>query len=707
MASLFVRRSRVARLPLTRRLSAILGILAALAVVSSVVFGGSAAAQSSKRVEWARFDVAIDVRTNGTFHVTERQVVDFQGGPFRNGFAVISLTRIDNIGNLLVAEDVSGTVTPLTLVDSDDYEADAGTFTYEITSTDVRIDYAFSPTTDRERTFVLEYDVAGALRVYPNETPPNQQIRWTAVDSEVTSVAPVRASTVTVTLPRPVDLAQVLVGGDIEGDAAAYSPDGQVFTFDTANLDDGDDFEVGLQFPPVANASAPTWQERDDAQRQKQEDDDERSALLNLMFLGGGLLLSVAGGIGVYGIWYAKGRDPHMGLVADFLPAPPDDLAPGAAGALLDEEVHQRDIVATMLDLGHRGVIKIEESASSGSSGVLGIGGGSDFTLTLLDPTKTNRELDQDLLKVLFGAETTAGATTKLSEVKRRFDGYRDALSDDLYAELVSRGYFTGSPKATRERWGRIGKRLMIASVIAGVVLLIVFSSDAILVIIPIAALLILSFAMVRLSGAMPRKTEAGAEAAAKWAAFRRYLDDIEKYEEIEGSQEIFERHLPYAVAFGLQEGWVGKFARVRAPTPGWFEEMAGGGIGGGIGGDIFDTTTRTGRRRYRGGGTTWVGGGGFGGDTFGGGRSGDTGGGFDFPDVDVPDLQDVSDRTGRGLQGSSDSLMGLLNVAGTIFGAMASGSGGGKGRRGGGFGGFSGRGRSGGSSGGGSRGFN
>jgi len=73
------------------------------------------------------------------------------------------------------------------------------------------------------------------------------------------------------------------------------------------------------------------------------------------------------------------------------------------------------------------------------------------------------------------------------------------------------------------------------------------------------------------------------------------------------------------------------------------------------------------------------------------------------MPNVDMPDLQDVSDRTGKGLQGSSDSLMGLLNVAGAVFGAMAGG--GGK-RGGGGFGGFSGGGRSGGSSGGGSRGF-
>ncbi len=679
----------------------IAGVVAMLALVGAGSLAGTADAQSSKTVEWARFDVTIDVRSNGTFHVTERQTVDFQGGPFRSGFAVIPLTRIDNIGNLEVGEDTGGTLVPLDLIDSGDYDSDPGTFTYDITSTDVRIDYAFAPTTDAERTFVLEYDVAGALRVYPNETPPNQQIRWTAIDSEVTTVAPVRESTVVITLPQAVDLAEVVVGGDVEGDPGSFSPDGQSFTFTASDLSNGDDFVVGLQFPPVANASAPTWQQRDDAQRQKAEDDDERSALLNLMFLGAGLLLAVAGGIAVYGLWYAKGRDPHTGLVAEFSPSPPDDLAPGAVGALLDEEVNERDVVATMLDLGHNGVIKIEETDSPG---VLGIGGSTDFTLTLVDPSKTTRELDLDLLKVLFGPEMAAGATTKLSEVRRRFDAYRDTLADDLYAELVTRGYFTGSPKATRERWGRIGRRLLIASAIAGVALLIAFSGDAILVLLPIAASLVLSFVLLRLSRAMPRKTQAGAEAAAKWAAFRRYLDDIEKYEQLAESKAIFDRNLPYAVAFGLQESWVGKFARVQAPTPGWFEGLPGGGFGG----DIFDSNPTSRRRRSRGGGTTWMGGGGFGGSSWGGGdRSGD-GGGFDFPDVDMPDLQDVSDRTGKGLQGSSDSLMGLLNVAGSIFGAMASSSGGRRGGgRSGGFGGFSGGGRSGGSSGGGSRGFN
>ena len=406
-------------------------------MLSGLLATGGAVAQSSKSVEWARYDVTIDVRPNGTFHVTEEQTVDFRGGPFRTGFAVIPLTRIDSIGGVRISVEEDGGLTPLTLVDEDDYEAEPGTYTYEITSTEVRIDYAFPPVSDAERLIVIEYDVSGALRVYPNEDPPNQQIRWTAIDSSVTEVAPVRESTVTVNLPTAVDLSQVVIGGDFEGDATEYSGDGQTFTFTASDIEDGDDLVVGMQFPPVANATAPTWQERDDAQRQKEEENEERSALFNLLFLGAGLLLVVAGGIGVYGLWYAKGRDPHTGLVAEFLPSPPDDLAPGAAGALLDEEVNERDIVATLLDLGHHGAVSIQEIESPG---VLGIGSQTDFRLTLNDQSKVTRELDRDLLKVFFGEDPQNGATKTLSEVRPRFDSYRDTLADDsVRGTLIAR----------------------------------------------------------------------------------------------------------------------------------------------------------------------------------------------------------------------------------------------------------------------------
>src|SRR5262245_29651775 len=94
-----------------RTLSWLVALAAALLLIAAI--SGSAVTQAAKAVEWARFDVTIEVQPNGNFHVTERQEVDFQGGPFRSGFAVIPLSRIDNIGNLTVSEDTGGALSPL------------------------------------------------------------------------------------------------------------------------------------------------------------------------------------------------------------------------------------------------------------------------------------------------------------------------------------------------------------------------------------------------------------------------------------------------------------------------------------------------------------------------------------------------------------------------------------------------------------------
>src|SRR5699024_3411924 len=90
-------------------------------------------------------------------------------------------------------------------------------------------------------------------------------------------------------------------------------------------------------------------------------------------------------------------------------------------------------------------------------------------------------------------------------------------------------------------------------------------------IILPIIAAIVLMIVGNKVATAMPRKTLKGAEAAAKWKAFKRYLEDIENRRNISESQEIFERYLPYATAFGLEASWISKFERAGTPMPQWF----------------------------------------------------------------------------------------------------------------------------------------
>src|SRR5215204_4373525 len=95
-----------------------------VAIVITILHASGTGAQDDKSVVWDRFDVTIDVLPTGnqyglpagSYHVIERQEIDFQGGPFRGGFADIPLARIDSIPALIVREETANGVEDYSLV---------------------------------------------------------------------------------------------------------------------------------------------------------------------------------------------------------------------------------------------------------------------------------------------------------------------------------------------------------------------------------------------------------------------------------------------------------------------------------------------------------------------------------------------------------------------------------------------------------------
>ena len=658
----------------------------AFAVVFLGVFAFPVDRAQAKSVTWTNYDVTLTLNQDGSYHVAERQEIDFSGGPFTAGTATIPLTRIDGIQNVKVS-GLSGATSQASayrLVPSKRYSEQANTYAVDMTSTEADISWGFSSAYYESRTFLLEYDVIGALRVYPNSTPPIQQIWWTAIATNVTDLAPVNNASMTIVLPAPVSLADAMIAGPGSAAPGAHSTDGKTWTWTAANLNSGDSLEVRLQFPPLVNAPAPAWQQADDAHRQAQETTDNRRSLLNVIFLGIGLALAALGGIGLYALWYVRGRDPHVGLVADFLPNPPDDLPASAVGVLTDERVDSRDLVAGVVDLARRGVIKMDGAAGDG------LGAPHDYTLTLLQPEAPLAPFEKTLLEALFGSDPKANATALLSAAHARFATASAVVERQLYDEVVSRGYFNASPEATRTRWKHLSKALLIAVLVTGAIGLATLGGRIAFLWFAIAVAAGLALILRRLSKSLPARTQAGAEAAAKWMAFKRYLADITKYEKVVETKEIFEKNLAFAIAFGLDEAYVNSFLAVGAPLPDWFNSSSVGPVLiGGYG------------QRGRGGQWGNLSGPGGGGWIVGGpGQGGSSGGGG----ADFPDLQGMSDSAAGGVQGASDSFMDMLNKAAKALGSSSGGSRGGG--WGGGGGGFGGGGSSGGSSGGGGRGF-
>ncbi|HUG15382.1 MAG TPA: DUF2207 domain-containing protein [Thermomicrobiales bacterium] len=637
------------------------GLLAALALSPA----RDAAAQSQS-LHWERYDVTIDLRPDGTYAVTEEQVISFTSGTFREGFAIIPLTRIEDISNIQVFED------------GRPYErgyGEPGMFYASSFAGEVEILWWFTPASNETRQFTISYDVSGNLRVYGDR----EQIWWRAIDTDF--VADVRDATVTINLPRPVALEDVTLAyyREADKDVEYEVPSPATYVFTASDLRQGDALEARLEFPRMTTANVPAWQATDDARREREERLEPYKALANLLMGGVGTLLLIGGLIGVYLLWHSRGRDEPVALPIDLLREPPDDLPAAAVGTLIDEHAHDHDVIAGIVQLGERGVLHINERPPAGVLGVLGLGS-RDFEFHRQDTEQELRPYERELTQAIFGSG--AKDVVRLSQIREGFAQRQPKVKSALYDDLVKHGYFPRNPQQTRSIYRGIGIGLFVAAVVLGFIVTGAIGDFAPLVVLPFIALGCVAVALIGVARVMSRKTPAGAQAAARWLAFRRYLADIERYENVDAAKEIFNRYLPYAVAFELERSWVRKFASVNAPAPSWYGPY---GDWDGRGG----RTTRAGGGRT-GGGPVIVPGGGS--------RPGGGGGG-------LPDLQDASDSMGRSLQGMSDGLFGLFNEASKAFTSYSSSS---KGGRSGGFGGgFSGGGGSrGGGGGGGGRGF-
>src|SRR3712207_4322730 len=137
-------------------------ILAAvfLAGMPSAAFG-----QADRSVVWDQIDVTVELREDSSFHVTERDRIDFIGGPFRSGFREIPLARIDAIDNVRAGEVTGDSVQPYQFVPPGDFSADVpNTYSYRTVGPTLRIEWSFPRTTSQSRTFQIDYDAFGVLR---------------------------------------------------------------------------------------------------------------------------------------------------------------------------------------------------------------------------------------------------------------------------------------------------------------------------------------------------------------------------------------------------------------------------------------------------------------------------------------------------------------------------------------------------------------
>lgn len=646
----------------TRWIPLLIGLL--LVVAAPVV-------AQSRSFYWQRWDMVItNINTSqNSFDVVEQQEIVFQG-EFRFGFRVIPTDRAESLAKIRVLED--GRV----LTEDCSGAQTRGTFCARDTDEGKRIDYYFhAPIRNRSVNVSIFYTVQGGLRSYEG----GDQLNWFATATEHS--APIRESVVVVNLPgdaiprEGVDPV-VTYGVPAEVDVCReFAPCAGVDVRDylsgmdsavavaraTEPLGVDEALEFRMQYPHNPAMAVPSWQASFDQQRTLEP-------LLNLGIVLLGIVLGIGGPLGMYALYYARGRDPHVGPVPEYLAEPPSDLSPALVGTLIDERADLRDVLSTLIDLAHRGYLVFEEDRTDGV--IFGIG--AETTITLKRTNKDTSKLqhfEREILKRVFGISKFK----TLDSLKNKFYQYLPALQKDLYEGLVERGYFARNPNTVRNGWRGLGIFLLFVGA-AGFVLMV---SDELQV--PLASLALLPF-VVMINGLvvtvaasfMPAKSYEGALEAAKWKAFQQYLQNLESYADIGSAASKFDSYLPYAVAFNLDKVWIRKFTRSQTPVPippWYFPTYVGGPYSRGYTAGSAPPTSP------------------FAGDMLGGGDA------FSFDTV----ASDIS----AGLESISDGLTEMLNSTASVLSSKPSGSSGSWG--GGGFsggGGFGGGGGGGGSAG-------
>ncbi len=241
--------------------------------------------------------------------------------------------------------------------------------------------------------------------------------------------------------------------------------------------------------------------------------------------------------------WYRFGRDPEVGLpvTAGFDPPQASNkrfLTPAETGTLIDETVQQRDIFASIVDLARRGYIKIEEKEKK------------DFYLNFVNKPKAKDKLvpfEKTLLDGIF----EEGKNIRLKDTQL----YETIASVKkmLYQDMVDNGYFKTNPNTTRT--------------IYYVVAIVALSTVN----------FVLAFVAFLFGRNMPKKTLSGAKQASIAKGLKNFLTSQERQLEFQADRQImFEKLLPYAVAFGVEKIWAKRFSSFDLKQPSWYQGYSG-----------------------------------------------------------------------------------------------------------------------------------
>jgi uncharacterized membrane protein YgcG len=266
------------------------------------------------------------------------------------------------------------------------------------------------------------------------------------------------------------------------------------------------------------------------------------------------------------GLWRSRGRDPRVREAVTVRYEPPKygdkPLTPAEIGTIIDEKLDARDITSSIIGLGVKGYLRIEEAKTEGL-----IFDSTDYYLAKMKEADADLSPFETLLMDRIFTTTMPGRM--VSDMKNSFYAELDLLKNTVYGELINKKYFLVSPEKVRRVYIIFAIALMITS---GVLFALVSTPAKGLIAGILTGLPALAF-----SKAMPAKTKTGASVYMDSLGFQEFLGRAEKDRlERMKDKDLFSRFLPYAIALDVVDNWSKAFEGIYQEPPQWFRSQEG-----------------------------------------------------------------------------------------------------------------------------------
>ncbi|TDW93478.1 putative membrane protein DUF2207 [Kribbella pratensis] len=581
-------------------------LVAVLALAGFAVPASAGTADAGDEIK--NFKIDYNVSADGVLHVTE--TIDYTfGSTGRHGIYRDLVTRepykdddskdqVYQVSNIKVSSP-SGAPDEFT---EKTFESNKGRYK----DLQIKIGSADETISGYEATYVIKYDVRGALRHFDDHS----ELYWDATGTAWS--ADIKQVDISVTVPGGVQKTDCFQGqaGSTQQCTSTVSGDQGVFGGTNLARGEGMTIVAGITAGAVQNdtpilVDPPSWLERNGV---------SRPSLIGSGFatVAAIVLAALYAKFGNKDQRYAgmpPGAFPPDGIAAqpvkddlteDQIPvafAPPR-IPVAEGGLLIDAKANTTETAATLIDLAVRGGVRIDNDGSSQKA-------------VLLNPAAATAPHEQALMLGLYPG-LQPGMEVQLERGAVGDNTMRNAHNEMIKAlrdQVRAREWYLRMPRAGGGSAFKNGFGCACTAMIgiwvvgAGLMGTVVSAATgglgrAVVVAVPVIAVIVAIGTWIAIRG-RGQRNPAGRAVADQLIGFRKYLATAEADQlRFEEGEDIFSKYLPWAIAFGLADRWQKVCEQLVAagripPDPYWYSGPSyytSGWTAGAVGATVANT---------------------------------------------------------------------------------------------------------------------